>query len=93
MPHQILAAVNHDGKRMPMCIYPQQMHEFVPLVTTTDTEDTFQMTLHTFACRHCGAELRAWEDPLGHDGERPPDPGDSNLRNIGHYRRAPGGET
>lgn len=57
MSHQILAAVNADGKRMPMCHYPDQMHDFDALPTATIHRDGVTTTASLIACRYCGAEL------------------------------------
>ena len=58
MPHQILAAVNHDGKPMPMCKYPEHMHDFQSLD---------QQTQSILACTKCGAELRGYSHAVNQE--------------------------
>lgn len=81
MPHQILAAVNLDGKRMPMCKYPEQMHDFQRLAQRIDTVDGVPVEQSILACTKCGAELRGdsravnqESDGLPADSAASPDP-------------------
>ena len=67
MPNQILAAVNLAGKRMPMCSYPEQMHEFQSFGDAV------------VACRHCGAQLRPLPEGISEKGY----PGETALLSDG----------
>ena len=67
MPHQILAAVNLDGKRMPMCKYPEQMHDFQSIGQRTDTVDGVTVAQSILACTKCGAELRGYSREVSQD--------------------------
>jgi len=62
MPHQIVAAVNAAGKRMPMCSYPEQMHNFQAIGLPTTTDDGGTRWSAMVACTRCGAELRLATD-------------------------------
>jgi len=67
MPHQILAAVNHDGKPMPMCKYPEHMHDFQSLDQRTDAVDGVTVAQSILACTKCGAELRGYSHAVNQE--------------------------
>ena len=71
MPTHILPALDRNGKRMPMCHYPDTMHDFQPMPLDPGGS-------HVAACRRCGArltEIPAAEAPIGR-----PDPSERVVR-------------
>ena len=96
MPTQILPAQDHAGKRMPMCQYPQTMHDFQPLATATQTVDGVTVSKTLVACTRCGAALMEEPEPDFDNGRGPAQvnqaaPDGSILRTWADARAPEGG--